>query len=110
MEFLILFLVSIFFFFYGAICGWKAREKHAMKLTGKLVEEIENKIEEEKKSLIQIIIEQHGEVFYIYNKEDKTFMAQGKNKKELEDALSARFPGKKFAASEEELQKAGLLS
>ena len=106
MEFLILFLVSIFFFFYGAICGWKAREKHAMKLTGKLVEEIE----EEKKSLIQITIEQHGEVFYIYNKEDKTFMAQGKNKKELEDALSARFPGKKFAASEEELQKAGLLS
>jgi uncharacterized Rmd1/YagE family protein len=110
MEFLILFVVAVVFFIYGAIGGWNARERHALKVTKQLVKEVEKNLEEEKKSLIQITIEQHGEMFYVYKKDDKTFMAQGKTKAELEDALTARYPGKKFAASEEELQKAGLLS
>jgi hypothetical protein len=41
---------------------------------------------------------------FIYKKEDGQFMVQGTSFKELNDALENRFPGKRFACSEEHLQ------
>jgi hypothetical protein len=111
MEFLIVAVVCFIFFLWGGVSGWQARERYAKKVIEQHIKKIEkNIIEDVKSSLITITIEQHNGTFFVYNKEDKTFMAQGKNKQELEAALSSRFPGKKFAASQEELEKAGLLS
>lgn len=110
MEFLVLAVTCFMFFMWGAISGWKAREEYAKKITEKLLKNIEGEVKKEAEELIHITIEEHSGVFYVYSKKDNTFMAQGKNKKELEDILESRFPGKRFAASEEDLQKAGLLS
>jgi hypothetical protein len=41
---------------------------------------------------------------YIYDKETKQFMAQGKTREELKTILHEKFPGKKFAASETEIK------
>ena len=105
MEILVLVVVALFSYIVGGLAGWRAREKHAIRVASQLIE----KVEKQSESLIPITIEQHNGVFYIYNKKDKSFMAQGKNAGELEEVLTDRFPGKKFSASEEELQKAGLL-
>lgn len=110
MEFLILVLVTFIFFVYGVIVGWNAREKHALKLTKQLLDGIEEKVQEETKDKIYVTIEKHNDIIYVYDKINSTFMAQGKSKEEIEDVLSKRYPGKRFAASEEELAKAGFIS
>ena len=109
MEFLILVLVTFIFFVYGVTVGWNAREKHAIKLTQQLLDGIEEQVKEETKDKIYVSIEKHNDMIYVYDKENSTFMAQGYSKQELEDVLSKRFPGKKFAASQEDLEKAGFL-
>lgn len=110
MEFLVLAIVTFVFFIYGVSVGWKARERYAFRLTQKLLENLEESVEKEAESKVQVTIEKHGDVIYVYDKKSSQFMAQGNSKAELENVLSQRFPGKKFAASQEELEKAGLLS
>ena len=110
MEFLVFAIITFVFFIYGFSVGWKARERHALRLTQQMLEGLEDKVEEEQKNKVYVTIEKHGDVIYVYDKSNSQFMAQGTNRKELEDVLSQRFPGKKFAATPEELEKAGLLS
>jgi hypothetical protein len=105
MEFILLFIVSVFFWLHGVYTGWKAREEHTKKLLENLLDK-----EEKDEAAIHITIEKHYDILYVYDKTDKTFLAQGKTRKELEEMLSTRFPGKQFAASQEDLQKAGMLS
>ena len=107
MELLILFVVAIMFFAYGVNIGWKAREAYAKKIVTKFAEELEEKVDA--KSVLHITIEKHDDMIYVYDKKNHTFMAQGNNKEELEDALMSRFPGKRFAASEEDMERAGML-
>jgi hypothetical protein len=64
--------------------------------------------DEEVELMIPITIEKVDDVFYVYNGEDKTFMAQGKSRRDLEDALNIRYPGKKFAALPSNLREVGL--
>ena len=109
MELLILFVVACIFFAYGVNIGWKAREVHAKKVVAKFEQEVSEKVGEEVKSLIHINIERHNGMFYVYDKRQKTFMAQGTTREELEDALQSRYPGKRFACSEEEMERAGIL-
>ena len=90
------------------VMGWHAREKHAERVISRYIEQAEQLSEEDSDSLIRIAIEKHNDAFYVYSMDDKTFMAQGQNRKELEAALEARYPGKKFAASPENLMEVGL--
>jgi hypothetical protein len=107
MEFVLIFLVAVFFWIHGAYSGWKAREEHAKRVTEELLKNI--KVDEEEEDIpIEIIIEEHQGILYVYDKEDNTFMAQGKTRKELEENLSSRFPGKRFAATSEDLEKASI--
>jgi hypothetical protein len=110
MEILVYVLLAFCLWGYGVVCGWKAREKHALQLTQKLLDGLEEKEKEESNDKIFISIEKHNGVIYVYDKTTKTFMAQGNNKEELENILRERFPGKTFAASQEDLENAGLLS
>lgn len=107
MEFVLIFLVAVFFWIHGAYSGWKAREKHAQRMTEELLKNFKDE-EDEEDDLIQITIEEHHGILYVYDKENDTFLAQGKNREELEDNLSSRFPGKRFAATSEDLQKASI--
>ena len=106
MDILILFMVALMAYIMGASAGWRAREHRAKEIMERVFE-LQEQDEEDR---IHITIEQHNGMMFVYNKKDSSFMAQGKSKEELESILNSRFPGKRFAASEEELQKAGLLS
>jgi len=92
MEFLILFISLV----VGISIGWNARERHERRL---FLQEIE-----EQQESIRISVEKHNDCYYIYNDVTEEFLAQGKTRKEVEDALHKRFPGKIFAAREEHIK------
>lgn len=109
MEFITLIIVISLFWIWGVVCGWRAREEHARKRLDNFVKYMEAHQEEElAESMIPITIEKVDGVFYVYNGEDQTFMAQGKTRRDLEDALDKRYPGKKFAALPSNLREVGL--
>lgn len=107
MELLILVIVAMVF----ARIGWGLRELHAIrqvqKLDGMLKETIEEELEEIKKKYLPIKIEKVKQEYYVYSIPDNTFMAQGTNRKELEDNLDKRYPGKRFAATPDNLKEVG---
>jgi frataxin-like iron-binding protein CyaY len=93
----------------GFLVGWNEREKWASKKVDALLDmfnkEVEKQVEE---SRIDIKIEKHNDVYYVFNKHTDDFMAQASTRKELEDALAARFSGKRFFADAENLKEVGL--
>lgn len=105
MEYLIVVLISFFF-------GWKIRELVAIwqsnKLAKRFEQTISNHLEEVKQTFIPIVIEKHNDVFFVYNMETNTFMAQGVDRKDLEHKLGKMFPGKRFEVDPENLRKVGL--
>lgn len=88
--------------------GWSARERAAVRrleeVMGVVSEHVKDEIE---KTLIRISIERHNGVYYVYNMDDKSFMGQGADRKELETVLASKFPGKTFAATQENLAEVG---
>ena len=103
MELVLVLLFAIVIFILGGVHGWNLRERYANHLLQKLANHI---IEEQVSSddLIQITVEKHNNTLFVYKKEDGQFMVQGTSYKELNDALENRFPGKRFACSEEHLE------
>lgn len=84
--------------------GWYVREWYAMRIVNKLTQDMSEKIVDEfKKNVINITVEEQDGVLYIYSKEG-TFLAQGKTMQELEEILEKKFPGKFFNASPEDLK------
>jgi hypothetical protein len=95
----------------GIVYGWRLREIHAKVVTKKIMQQLSEELEEtENEELIQINIEQHSGVFYVYNKHTAEFMGQGNTKEDLEDVLAKRFPGKRFACPEKTLKEVGFIS
>ena len=102
-EFLSIFIV----FTMGFILGWVLREEMAKRRVDKLLEQLGGELEEVAQDLINIKIEHHSGVYYVFNKETDEFMAQAPTRKELEDSLAARYPEKRFAATPENLKEVG---
>lgn len=103
-EFIILVSVGLF----GFILGWTSRERHAERKLNAILNDVQESVRENvQKNLIPVEIEQHEGHYYVYNMKDKTFMAQGNTRQELERVLEEKFPGKKFAATEDNLVKVG---
>ena len=90
-----------FVFFLGIVYGWHVHERYLDRKMNQVMRAIHEDINE---NVIHINIERHGDMTYIYDKETKQFMAQGKTREELETILHEKFPGKKFAASETEIR------
>ena len=91
----------------GVILGWYFREYYAMRVVHKLLEQVAEEGDEvEDESIVDRIkmrLERHGEVIYAFKDEDDSFIAQGKDLHELDAAIVARFPGKKFSVREQDL-------
>lgn len=101
MEYLALIVVWIL----GAIYGWFARERHAIRTLDRLLTEVEESISEEvNDSIIPIIIEKHNNILFVYNKDTNEFMGQGETRLDLEKTLNQRYPDKKFSADKENLR------
>lgn len=101
--------LSIFgIFAFGFILGWIFREEIAKRRIDKLMDQLEGEIEEAvTANLVKIKIEKHKEAYYVFNEETDEFMAQGMNRKELEDSLAKKFPEKNFAATPANLKEVG---
>jgi hypothetical protein len=98
----------IVIWFMGAIYGWYARERHSKRQVDMFMKKMDSVVHEEvSEHFIQINIEKHNDVLYIYNKETNTFMAQGKTKQEVEKILGDKFPNKKFLADAKNLKEMG---
>ena len=108
MDTVIVIIAMVFTWICGIIVGWKVRETFARQQIDAMLDNIETKaIEEIKEKLIKITIEKHNDMFYVYDMEDNTFMAQGSTKEQLEESLRTRYPGKTFAADNDNLKEVG---
>ena len=87
--------------------GWFAREWLALYQMNKVMSRMEIHLDEEMENMIPITIEYVDDKFYVYQQEGGVFMAQGKTRRELEENLMKRYPGKKFAANNSNLQEVG---
>jgi len=99
MELVIVYLIFGLIFF---AMGWKAREVHAKIVVEKYQEEY---IESLKKDVINIKVEDSDGTFFVYKKEDGSYIAHGENMTKLEDILNEKYPGKRFNATPEDLKK-----
>ena len=103
-EFLIVFGIYLFAFAHG----WIARERTASKRVDELLAQYEEETEREiQENTIKITIEEYKGKLYVYNMDDKSFLASGEDKTQLEANLAERFPGKLFAATKENLKEVG---
>ena len=94
----------------GFTLGWKFRETYAKVRIKKLQSDIENsieKIENIVEDIMPIYIEKYDGSFFAYDNETHLFLAKANNKKELENALKLRFPDKKFACSDSNMNEVG---
>ena len=99
------YLAYIFVWILGAVYGWFARERYAIRKLDRLLTEVEETISEEMNDyVIPIIVEKHNNMLFVYNKDTNEFMGQGETRWDLEQNLSKRYPDKKFAAAKEHLR------
>jgi hypothetical protein len=109
MEIILLIVFTFVVWVMGVKSGWDARERHARKITKQFLD-IMQEAEQEEPSFINITIEKHNNVFYVYDKETNEFMAQGSTQSEVENNLRKRYPGKSFGCSESVLTETGFFS
>jgi hypothetical protein len=102
-------------FICGYIVGWKYYEKlldediEAFEEHQNSLKYIDNETQEihDAEIVVNITIEKHDKFYLVYNLDTNDFMAQGKNRKEVEAALVDRYPNKLFNATEENLAELG---
>lgn len=106
MEFIIITLICFIVFSFGVNVGWHLRERAAKRVVDKFMEEFQN-IQPDEEEFINISIEKHNNTYYVYNKDDNSFMGQAVDRIELEKVLAERFPGKRFMADGSNLKEVG---
>lgn len=87
----------ILMLFIGYFFGWHS---HHIRVREE-VEQIKSSLPES----INIDIEVNGEELFAYNLSTKEFMAKGKTRLELENALKARYPNKNFMVDQDGMNK-----
>lgn len=97
-------VISVLSFF----AGWVARERTAIRRMDEVLEQTTENVKKHiRENVIRIKIEQEKGHFYVYDLDKNTFMAQGKDRQELEQRLVEKYPGKTFAAEESNLVEVG---
>ena len=93
---IILTMMSLFVvWFIGALYGWHAHERMVQRNLRHAIHEFQEHINE---THIRIKIEKHNDMLFVYDFTTNVFMAQGKDRYEIEKQLQDKFPGKRFAA------------
>jgi len=97
-------LIYMGIFAVGSLYGWHLRERYAQRRIDKILKEVHQEVAAD---LIPIHIEHTDNMFYVYHKDDHSFMAQGETRRTLENNLATRYPGKRFAAHDDNLKEVG---
>jgi hypothetical protein len=89
----------------GFAAGWYFREYYAMRIVKTMLKDLEEQVskEEPEEDRIKMRLEKENGIIYAFKDEDNSFIAQGKDLVELDEAIVARFPGKKFSVREQNL-------
>ena len=66
------------------------------RMLDKVVDEVNDSIDKEPRELIMARVELHDDTFYVYNKEDNQFMAQGKTLAEVKEHMFKRYSKDKY--------------
>lgn len=104
-------LDAFFLVFFSFYLGWKVREWHAMYYVHKMLnstEGLEEELEQENPNRIHISVEHHEGMFFVYNAEDNSYMANATTMAEIQEQLLERFPNKTFAIAEENAAEMGI--
>ena len=96
------YLVSIIIFVFGIFIGWRIREYIAVIRINKATTDATENL---KSIVVDVIVEEHGGMFFIYKKEDRSYLAHASNLESLEDILLEKFPGKLFNATIADLER-----
>jgi len=86
----------------------KVIEKYLVAKNEILAEQLEDLTKQLKEQVIQVDIEKHGSVFYLFEKDTNRFIAQGTNFDELRDHCVTRFKDKSVVANEDQMKQLGL--
>jgi hypothetical protein len=73
-----------------------------------LKEEIDELTQKLKNKIIHVNVEQHGSVFYLFEKDTNRFIAQGSDINEIKQKCADRFKDIVIVADEDEIKKYGL--
>ena len=93
---IVIWLISKFVLFY-----FQARQDILKEEIDELTKQLKNKI-------IQVNVEKHGSVFYLYERDTNRFIAQGSNINEIKKTCEDRFKGTVIVADSDVLKKYGL--
>lgn len=95
----------LFLFAAGVYVGWVLREWVAIKILERFMSQSVPDAPESEPEIVSCTLEKHGDVFYVFSKEENQFLGQGKDEAELTVVLKERFPGKQFSLDGVELNK-----
>jgi hypothetical protein len=104
LEIIVLVIILLGVWYIGALFGWQAHDRMLRRNIRYSINEFEEYIED---TYIKIKIEKHNDMLYVYDNTTHAFMAQGKTRKDIEQELQNKFPGKRFAAQTEEISLLG---
>jgi hypothetical protein len=102
------FVVDTIFWFAVFWLVIKVWEKYLVAKNESIVEQIKDMQVQMKNSFILVDIEKHDNVFYLYEKDTREFIAQGSNFDEVKKNCEVRFKGRSVIADELQMEQFGL--
>ena len=102
------FIADIFFWLIAIWLVMKVIEKYLTARNEILREDLEAVSKKIKETIVNVNIERHGDIFYVFEKETNNFIAQGQSMSEIKEVMQKRFPKKTFVATEEHVKESGL--
>ena len=102
------FVVDIIFWLVVIWLVMKVWEKYLTAKNEALVEQIKDMQAQMKNSIILVEIEKHDDIFYLYDKDTREFIAQGTNFDEIRERCKTRFKDRAVVADESQMEQLGL--
>ena len=102
------FIVDTIFWFVVFWLIIKVWQKYLTAKSESLVEQIKDMQTQIKNSVILVDIEKHDNVYYLYEKDTREFIAQGSNFDEVKKNCETRFKGRSVIADEVQMEQFGL--
>ena len=102
------FVVDTIFWFVVFWLIIKVWQKYLTAKSESLVEQIKDMQTQIKNSVILVDIEKHNDIYYLYEKNTREFIAQGSNFNEVKKNCETRFKGRSVIADEVQMEQFGL--
>jgi hypothetical protein len=102
------FIVDVIFWLFVIWLFMKMWVKYLIARNEILREDLEAVSKKIKETIVNVNIEKHGDIFYVFEKETNNFIAQGQTMSEIKEIMQKRFPKKTFVATEDHIKESGL--